>query len=303
MQENWEVEWEDYYEILQVHPSAEPEVVEAAYRRLTRKYHPDVNKDTTAPDRMKKINIAYEVLGNSDKRKRYDSEWLRRAGKAAGWQEASAVEAPKPVVDPERLQFNDVEVGEIKRASFTIRNIGGPYSRIWFSNPDSWVRVVDYESLTTSDELPLVVQIEVRGEDGGKSHIEYIRVKLDEEETQLRVVLNVRLHEEETRVRPEPKTYPKVTTGRKMAIHVVGLMSLALNPLILIWAIVWKGEQGAALIFLYPVLVGMWYRLKGKDEDREFMKGCVIGLFTNLIAVLFVFYWYWRDILKNGDYS
>ena len=43
-------------------------------------------------------------------------------------------------------------------STFIIRNLGGPYSKIRFSNPDSWIRVVRWESLTTSDELPLAVR-------------------------------------------------------------------------------------------------------------------------------------------------
>jgi len=62
----------DYYEILQVHPSAEWEVIEAAYRRLARKYHPDVNKDVEAEQRMRELNAAYEVLSNPIFREDYD---------------------------------------------------------------------------------------------------------------------------------------------------------------------------------------------------------------------------------------
>ncbi len=62
----------DYYEILQVHPGAEWEVIEAAYRRLARKYHPDVNKDAEAEERMRDLNAAYEVLSNPIFREVYD---------------------------------------------------------------------------------------------------------------------------------------------------------------------------------------------------------------------------------------
>ncbi|MCX5799662.1 MAG: DnaJ domain-containing protein, partial [Proteobacteria bacterium] len=51
--------FEDYYEILQVHHLAEPEVIQAAYRKLAQKYHPDIDKSPAAVERMKKINIAY----------------------------------------------------------------------------------------------------------------------------------------------------------------------------------------------------------------------------------------------------
>ena len=62
----------DLYAELQVHHLAEPEVVDAAYRRLVRMYHPDVNKSPDANERMKRINLAYEVLSDPDKRAEYD---------------------------------------------------------------------------------------------------------------------------------------------------------------------------------------------------------------------------------------
>jgi hypothetical protein len=60
--EPWALHWKDYYKILQVHVSAEPEVIKAAYDKLARKYHPDVNQNPTASERMKDINEAFEVL-------------------------------------------------------------------------------------------------------------------------------------------------------------------------------------------------------------------------------------------------
>jgi calcineurin-like phosphoesterase family protein len=67
--------FEDYYEILQVSRSAESEVIDAAYKKLAQKYHPDVNRNADAAERMKKINAAYEVLGNHERRKDYDAEY------------------------------------------------------------------------------------------------------------------------------------------------------------------------------------------------------------------------------------
>ncbi|MPM25489.1 Curved DNA-binding protein [bioreactor metagenome] len=63
----------DYYRILQVHPMAEPEVIEGAYKRLARKYHPDVSRARDAESRMKQINEAYEVLGDPARRKSFDA--------------------------------------------------------------------------------------------------------------------------------------------------------------------------------------------------------------------------------------
>ena len=87
---------DDMYEILQVHHAAEPEVVEAAYRRLARKYHPDVNKSAQAEGMMAALNRAYEVLGDPDKRAAYDRERGGQnqgaagesAGRARAWDES-----------------------------------------------------------------------------------------------------------------------------------------------------------------------------------------------------------------------
>lgn len=65
---------EDYYRILQVHPDAEPEVIQAAYRRLARKYHPDSAEGDGA--RMQALNEAYAVLSDPAQRATY-GRWYR----------------------------------------------------------------------------------------------------------------------------------------------------------------------------------------------------------------------------------
>jgi len=62
----------DYYEILGVTRNADKEELKRAYRRLARKYHPDVNKEPGAEDRFKEINRAYEVLSEPELKTRYD---------------------------------------------------------------------------------------------------------------------------------------------------------------------------------------------------------------------------------------
>ncbi len=66
------VAFQDYYEALEVPRDASPDDIRQAYRRLARKYHPDVNKEPGAEDRFKQISEAYEVLRDADKRARYD---------------------------------------------------------------------------------------------------------------------------------------------------------------------------------------------------------------------------------------
>jgi len=63
---------ENFYKVLQVDPSAEPEVITAAYHRLARKYHPDTNTSPDAKLKMQAINESYETLSNPAKRAEYD---------------------------------------------------------------------------------------------------------------------------------------------------------------------------------------------------------------------------------------
>ena len=68
---------ENYYEILEVSKNASQEVIEKAYKVLAKKYHPDMNEEENkiwAGEKFKKINEAYEILSNEDKKKIYDTE-------------------------------------------------------------------------------------------------------------------------------------------------------------------------------------------------------------------------------------
>lgn len=74
----------DYYEVLGITRSASPEEIKRAYRRLARKYHPDVNKEEGAEEVFKEINRAYEILSEPDMRSRYDRFGEAGVGGAAG---------------------------------------------------------------------------------------------------------------------------------------------------------------------------------------------------------------------------
>jgi curved DNA-binding protein len=76
------MEFKDYYEALGVEPGAGEAEIKAAYRRLARKYHPDVSKEKGAEDRFKSVNEAYEVLRDKEKRAEYDQ--LRARGYRPG---------------------------------------------------------------------------------------------------------------------------------------------------------------------------------------------------------------------------
>jgi len=81
------VEFKDYYRILGVGKDADDKTIKSAYRRLARKYHPDVAKAKDAGERFKEISEAYEVLSDPQKRQRYDTlgpDWQRYAQAGPG---------------------------------------------------------------------------------------------------------------------------------------------------------------------------------------------------------------------------
>ena len=72
------MEYKDYYKIMGVSKDAAQDEIKRSYRKLARKYHPDVSKEPDAEARFKEVNEAYEVLKDPEKRAAYDqlgSQW------------------------------------------------------------------------------------------------------------------------------------------------------------------------------------------------------------------------------------
>jgi curved DNA-binding protein len=91
------VQFRDYYETLGVPKTASEDEIRTAFRKLARKYHPDVAKDKqTAEEKFKQINEAYEVLSDPDKRKKYDQL-------GANWNQPGGFQPP-PEWGPQRQQ-------------------------------------------------------------------------------------------------------------------------------------------------------------------------------------------------------
>ena len=82
-------DFKDYYKILGVSKSASPEEIKKAYRKLARKYHPDLNQgDNQAEQRFKEVNEAQEILSDPEKRAKYDQY-------GQYWQQAAAGASPR----------------------------------------------------------------------------------------------------------------------------------------------------------------------------------------------------------------
>jgi len=76
----------DLYSILGVSSSASDSEIKSAYRKLARKYHPDLNKDNpAAAEKFKEVSCAYDILGDKEKRKKYDNKEIDADGKPTGF--------------------------------------------------------------------------------------------------------------------------------------------------------------------------------------------------------------------------
>jgi curved DNA-binding protein len=74
------MKYQDYYATLGVERGASPEVIKKAYRKLARKYHPDVSKEKNAEEKFKDVQVAYDTLGDAEKRAAYDQLGQHRPG-------------------------------------------------------------------------------------------------------------------------------------------------------------------------------------------------------------------------------
>ena len=73
------MEFKDYYDTLDVKRDASQDEIKRAYRKLARKYHPDISKEADAEESFKQVGEAYEVLKGSRKTSRLRSAWRQLA--------------------------------------------------------------------------------------------------------------------------------------------------------------------------------------------------------------------------------
>ena len=117
------VAFRDYYETLGVSRGATTEEIRSAYRKLARRYHPDINKDEDAEERFKEVAEAYEVLSDADKRERYDrlgSNW-RQGEDVSG---APGFDGQRARPDGVRFEFGDGAFSDFFESLFGSARMG-----------------------------------------------------------------------------------------------------------------------------------------------------------------------------------
>jgi hypothetical protein len=206
----------DYYEILQVHPKAEPEVIEAAYRRLVRLYHPDVSRLPDAEERMREINVAYEVLSDPQRRHAYDAARNGRAREPARDGAPSSPQHALPIeieVQPRVLSFGQVTPGEPARATVRVRvRSARPWRGRAVAGPD-WLHVEPAAFNASPAELRVTAStVGLRPQSAYQGRV-VIEIDTARHEVPVSLVLGDRLPV--LNVRPLLLALPAVATGEE----------------------------------------------------------------------------------------
>ena len=142
---------DDWYVILQVDAAAEPEVVEAAYKRLAHKYHPDVNADPDATATMQRLNEAYEVLSDPKKRSAYDRQRRREARQAQQQRQARTGPSPR------RSDEQGPEMRDRKEQHAREQRSSSAQWSAW--NPDWLTGLIQKWSARTPDWLAALIRM------------------------------------------------------------------------------------------------------------------------------------------------
>ncbi len=214
--------WKDYYWILDISQNATSEEIQKVYRAHAKFYHLD--KTMEFPDftrkkmeeRMKEVNEAYAILSDPDKRRKYDAEWLQRKAGTSGSQQSGGGTAmkPRPRVDPSFISFDDVAPGTVLTGSFIVYNDGGPCVNFYVDPPSpplSWMRIAGAKSLG-SGTFPLQVEIEVEGQGWGTTHSAVLKVRMDDQETEVKIRLQMKSEPVRT-YSPSQKSSPPRSTS------------------------------------------------------------------------------------------
>ena len=97
----------DYYEILHLSTKADRSTIIAAYRRLARRYHPDLSSDPVATERMRQFNAAVETLSDRQKRAQYDARRAKARGQTG--------EPGAPIESRDLMVYRQGSLGAVRR--------------------------------------------------------------------------------------------------------------------------------------------------------------------------------------------
>ena len=176
----------NYFDILEVGPAANPEEIRKAYLNKARRHHPDALRGAAADDatasgeKMKAINLAYEVLRDAEKRRAYQ--------KSLG----GAYMAPAPVVESVGLNISDATPGVTYAGYLVVRNQGGRYAKLKITPSAAWIKVTSLRPLTVDKQLPLRVDVDMRVDQWSCTFRESLTVSLDEASTTASVFVQTR---------------------------------------------------------------------------------------------------------------
>ena len=160
------MKFQDYYETLGVARTASPEEIKQAFRKLARRYHPDVAKNKVAGEaKFKEINEAYEVLSDPEKRRRYDelgAEWQeggRTPSAAAPWGRGG----PRPPGSESEFEFGGTGFSDFFESFFGSRHAGFGSGRRPSARAGAGEEEFAYEGQDVEADLLVTLEEALRG--------------------------------------------------------------------------------------------------------------------------------------------
>lgn len=181
------MEYKDYYAVLGVDKKASADEIKHAYRRLARKYHPDVSKEANAEEKFKNVQEAYEVLKDSEKRSAYDqlgSQW--KAGQdfrpPPGWKNRGSHRAhggPQGFTESDLGGFSDFFANLFGRGQSGFSG-GGDFEGFQQRGSDQHAKImVTLDEAFRGTSKTFQLQVPERDEDGRVHHrIRTIKVNI-----------------------------------------------------------------------------------------------------------------------------
>lgn len=149
------MEFKDYYQILGVQPESDSKTIKVAYRKLARKYHPDMNPDEGAEDKFKEVAEAYEVLKDAGRRAEYDElrHYRSKGGNGfeppPGWQSSSGYSGAGS-------RHFEGDFSDFFNSAFSSDRTAHRQQRSGFRGQDAEIEMPVFLEDTLSDESKLV---------------------------------------------------------------------------------------------------------------------------------------------------